>query len=192
MRPPARCRHRQIGRSAVAAAVSRMTRSSGTKGVSPAAVITNRAFGRCARVHSRAASTPARGPGKPATESGTTGRANSAKRLASPLALRIRASTWGASRSITCDRIGRPATRASALSPPPMRRAKPPARIAPTTSVAIVGTFAVVAAVLRGDLRQIRIEHDPRRSRERHEPLAARAVRSASARPCAPAPRPRR
>ena len=81
---------------------------------------------------SSAARIPASGPAKPGTSSATTVRPVAAKRAGSPLALRIRAAHCGARRSIARSRIVRPAIALSGLSPPPIRRASPPARSTPS------------------------------------------------------------
>ena len=68
-------------------ACSRATRSRGSSGASPAAVTIQRAAGAFAADQRMPASTPASGPTKPATVSGTTGSPKAAKRAGSPLAL---------------------------------------------------------------------------------------------------------
>ena len=70
-------------------------------------------------------------PENPATPSGTTGSPKSANRAGSPLALRMRPSHCGASRAITRSRIVRPPIWRIGLSPPPIRRARPPASSTP-------------------------------------------------------------
>src|SRR5262245_33230855 len=90
---------------------------------------------------------PARGPGKSATPSATTGRPNEAKRAGSPLALMIRPSHCGARRAITRSRMVRPAIWRIGLSPPPIRRARPPASRTP--GILVVTRFAL-ALVARG------------------------------------------
>jgi hypothetical protein len=59
------------------------------------------------------------------------GRPSGCKPVTSPLATITVAPTWGASRPAIWAIIGVPASGISALSPPPMRRDLPPARITP-------------------------------------------------------------
>src|SRR5437762_2936472 len=92
---------------------------------------------------------PASGPGKSATPSGMTGRPNAAKRAGSPLALRIRLSHCGFSRAITRSRMVRPPIWRIGLSPPPIRRARPPASSTP--GILLVTVFAL-ALMPRGFL----------------------------------------
>ncbi len=111
-----------------AASKRRGTRSQGKNGVSPATVTMLSA--PCSAAQSNPASTPARGPGKPAMLSGSTGSAVP-RRAASPLALIASPATCGSIRSITRDIRVCPATASKVLSPPPIRVASPPARITP-------------------------------------------------------------
>ena len=110
---------------------SRDTRSRGRNGQSAAALNTHSTSGRFAAAQSSAARMPASGPGKSATPSAMTGRPNAAKRAGSPLALRISPSHCGCSRAITRSRMVRPPIVRIGLSPPPMRRASPPASSTP-------------------------------------------------------------
>ena len=126
-RPPPRAAHS----SAVRAACRRATRSRGRNGQSAAALSTHATPGRLAAAQSSAARMPASGPGKSATPSGMTGRPKLANRAGSPLALRIRPSHCGASRAITRSRMVRPPIWRIGLSPPPIRRARPPASSTP-------------------------------------------------------------
>ncbi len=99
----------------------------------------NSTSGRFAAVQSSAARMPASGPGKSSTLSAITGRPNDANRAGSPLALRISPSHCGASRAITRSRMVLPAISRIGLSPPPIRRARPPASMTPD-----VGGFSVI------------------------------------------------
>src|SRR3990170_1667997 len=80
----------------------------------------------------------------------------------------------------TRSRMETPPISIFALSPPPMRRARPPARIRPKvagtgTSLIMHGGLAAVLGAFFLDERQILIEHDAMLARERDETLAARA-----------------
>ena len=119
--------------SAWMAASSRATRSDGRKGASQAMLATQRQSGALAAAQSSPVSTPARGPAWPSTTSATTGSPKAAKRAGSPLAFSTRVATWGRARSTMCCRIGRPPSGRRHLSPPPMRRDRPPARSTPAT-----------------------------------------------------------
>jgi hypothetical protein len=103
----------------------------GRKGVSPGTDTTQAVSGRWAAAQSRAARIPASGPGWPGRGSGTTGRRASPKRAGSPLTFRTRPLHCGPRRSATRSRRVRPSSLRSGLSPPPMRRARPPARMTP-------------------------------------------------------------
>src|SRR4051794_3254474 len=119
---------------------------------------------------------PASGPGKSATLSAITGRPNAANRAGSPFALRIRPSHCGASRAITRSRMVRPAMVRIGLSPPPMRRASPPASSTPGvagTSVIPLALARVAGGFLR-DIVEILVVDDTLLSRQRDEALAAR------------------
>src|SRR3954453_10569788 len=108
--------------------------------------------------------------------SATTGRANDAKRAGSPLALSTKPLTCGVSRaSARCKMVSFP-MRISALSPPPMRRARPPARTRPWVSIVMRRALAPVLAALVLDVAQVLVEHDAVLTRQRDEALAARAA----------------
>src|SRR5262245_65092308 len=134
---------------------------------------------------------PARGPGKSATLSATTSKPNAAKRAGSPLALMISPSHCGFNRAITRSRMVRPAIRRIGLSPPPIRRARPPASSTPGISgaplgvanappdAALVVTRFALALVARGfflDIVEVLVEHEPLLTRQRNEALATRAA----------------
>src|SRR5436190_16348612 len=126
---------------------------------------------------------PASGPGKSATPSAMTGSPNVAKRAGSPLALRISPSHCGARRAITRSRMVRPAISRIGLSPPPIRRASPPASrtpgifAAPLRATSVVTRFAL-ALVARGfllDIVEVLVEHDALLPGQRNEAFSARA-----------------
>jgi hypothetical protein len=87
--------------------------------------------GLFAAAQSSPARMPASGPAKSGTLSATTGRPNGAKRAGSPFALSTMPETCGASRASVRPRIVSLPMRINALSPPPIRRASPPARTRP-------------------------------------------------------------
>src|SRR6266699_502217 len=133
---------------------------------------------------------PASGPGKSATVSAITGSPKLAKRAGSPLALRMSPSHCGFSRAITRSRMVRPPIARIGLSPPPIRRAKPPASSTPgvagasldvagaSLDVASLVTLFALALVARGflfDEAQILIVDDAGLARQRDESLAPRA-----------------
>src|SRR5947207_3353079 len=170
--------------SASSALCSRDTRSRGRNGQSAAALRTSFTSGRLAAAQSSAARIPASGPGKSATPSAMTGRPNAAKRAGSPLALRISPSHCGARRAITRSRMVRPAIWRIGLSPPPIRRARPPASRtpgifdAPLRATSVVTRFAL-ALVARGfllDIVEHLVEHDALLPGQRNEALAAGAA----------------
>src|SRR5450755_2779334 len=106
---------------------------------------------------------PASGPGKFSTVSGITGRPKPAKRVGSPLALRISPSHCGFNRAITRSRMVRPPIWRIGLSPPPIRRARPPASNTPGVFGNSLVTVAALALVTRGfffDERQILVVDD--------------------------------
>src|SRR5215207_7426078 len=167
--------------SALSAPYSRDTRSRGRNGQSAAALKTNATSGRLTAAQSSAARIPASGPGKSATPSAMTGRPNAAKRAGSPLALRMRPSHWGFSRAITRSRMVRPAMVRIGLSPPPIRRARPPASSTPgilTVPVASVIAFALALVPRRYflDIIEVLVEHDPLLPRQRDEAFSPRAA----------------
>src|SRR5262245_7831981 len=139
---------------------------------------------------------PASGPANPCTSSGTTGRSQAAKRAGSPLALMTMPVQAGARRSSTRSRIVCAPMRISALSPPPMRRAKPPARTRPKVggevtmscpvvrerrsesngngSVVMHRRLAPVLGALLFDVAEVLVEHDAVLAGECDKALAAR------------------
>src|SRR5689334_4680868 len=132
--------------------------------------------GRFAAVQSSAARMPASGPGKPGTSSATTCNPNAAKRAGSPLALRIRPLHCGFRRAITRSRMVRPPMVRIGLSPPPMRRARPPASSTPCVagmSVVTTFTLALVPGRLLFDIGEVLVVDDPFLAGERDESLAA-------------------
>src|SRR5689334_4806635 len=170
--------------SAMSAACIRDTRSRGRNGQSAAALSTSATSGRLAAVQSSAAKMPARGPGKSATSSATTGKPNDANRAGSPLALMISPSHCGARRAITRSRMVRPAISRIGLSPPPIRRARPPASStpgifeAPPRAVSVVTRFAL-ALVARGfllDIVEVLVVDEALLSGQCDEALSARAA----------------
>src|SRR4051812_47151148 len=151
------------------AACSFATRSRGTNGQSPGTLATHSMSGRFAATQSRPARMPASGPAKSGTLSVTTGNPNEAKRAGSPFALSTRPLTCGVSRaSARCKMLSLP-TRISALSPPPMRRASPPARTRPNVSVVMHRRLAPVLAALLLDVSEVLVEHDAVLAGERNE-----------------------
>src|SRR5262249_11817689 len=105
------------------------------------------------------------------------------KRAGSPFAFNTSPSHCGASRAITRSRIVLPAMVRIGLSPPPIRRAKPPASRTPGISSAPIGVASVVTAlplalVLCGlflDVVEVLVVNDALLARERDEAFAARA-----------------
>src|SRR5713226_1056433 len=171
--------------SSARARCRRETRSRGRNGQSAAALKMNSTSGRLAAAQSRAARMPASGPGKSFTVSDITGSPNAAKRAGSPLALRMSSSHCGLSRAITRSRMVRPPIWRIGLSPPPIRRARPPASSTPGVagaSLDVAGnsvvTLAALALVSRGflfDESKVLIVDDPLLARQRDEPFAPRA-----------------
>src|SRR5450432_2434245 len=107
-----------------------------------------------------------------------TGRPNAAKRSGSPLALRISPSHCGFSRAMTRSRMVRPPIRRIGLSPPPIRRASPPASSTPGVFGNSLVTVAALALVTRGfifDEREILIVDDALLARQRDEAFSPRA-----------------
>src|SRR5213592_348565 len=84
--------------------------------------------------------------------------------------------TCGASRASARSRIVSWPMRISALSPPPMRRASPPARTRPNVSIVMHRRLASVLAALLLDVGEVLIEDDAVLAGERDEALAARAA----------------
>src|SRR6185295_7447967 len=104
-----------------------------------------------------------------------TGRPNAANRAGSPLALRIMPSHCGLSRAITRSRMVRPAMVRIGLSPPPIRRASPPARRTPGMLFGTRFARALVPRRFLLDIVEVLVEHDPLLSRQCDEAFAARA-----------------
>src|SRR5262245_18767416 len=119
-----------------------------------------------------------------------TGRPKAANRAGSPLAFRISPSHCGASRAITRSRMVLPAMVRIGLSPPPIRRASPPASSTPGMSgaplgvagapfaIASVVTALALALVPRGfffDVIVVLFVDDALFARQRNEALSARA-----------------
>src|SRR6266852_5373724 len=164
--------------SSARARCSRATRSRGRNGQSAAALKIQAASGRFAAAQSRAARMPASGPGKSATVSGMTGSLKLAKRAGSPLALRISPSHCGFNRAITRSRMVRPPIWRIGLSPPPIRRARPPASNTPGVAGGSVVTFAAFALVTRGlffDESKVLVVDDALLARQRDEAFSPRA-----------------
>src|SRR3984957_14101884 len=157
----------------------RATRSRGRNGQSAAALRIHETSGRLAAAQSRAARMPASGPGKFSTVSAMTGRPNVANRAGSPLALRMSSSHCGSSRAITRSRMVRPAIWRIGLSPPPIRRARPPASSTPGVGGISVFTVFALAFMPRGfffDKDEILVVDDPLLARQRDESFAPRAA----------------
>src|SRR6266404_7247114 len=185
--------------SSARARCRRATRSRGRNGQSAAALSTQETSGRLAAAQSREARMPASGPAKFSTVSAMTGRPNAAKRAGSPLALRMSPSHCGSSRAITRARMVRPPIWRIGLSPPPIRRARPPASSTPGVagasldvagasfdvagasfgvagnSVVTVAAFALVARRFFFDESKILIVDDALLARRRDEPFSPRA-----------------
>src|SRR5258706_4939476 len=121
---------------------------------------------------------PASGPGKSATVSAITGSPKLANRAGSPLAFRMSRSDWGFSRAITRWRMVRPPIRRIGLSPPPIRRARPPASSTPGVGGNSVVTLGALALVSRGflfDESEVLIVDDALLAGQRDEGFASRA-----------------
>src|SRR5712671_1840754 len=132
--------------------------------------------GSCSAVQSSPAKTPARGPAKSGTLSATTGNRVSAKRDGSPLALRMTPWHCGFRRSSTRSKMVRPPIRMRALSPPPMRRAKPPASTRPRVSLLIAyGRLPPMLGAFLLHISEVLVEHDAALARKGDEAFAARA-----------------
>src|SRR5437667_666909 len=171
--------------SAARARCKRATRSRGRNGQSAAALRAHEISGRFAATQSSAAKMPASGPGKSSTVSAMTGSPNAANRAGSPLALRMSPSHCGLSRAITRSRMVRPAIWRIGLSPPPIRRARPPASNTPGVGGASLGvagasavTLGALALVTGGflfDESQVLIVDDALLARQHDEPFSPRA-----------------
>src|SRR4051812_45090334 len=107
-----------------------------------------------------------------------TGSPKAAKREGSPLALRISPSHCGFSRAITRSRMLRPPMVRIGLSPPPLRRASPPASSTP----GVAGTSVIPLALARmtrgflGDVIEILVVDDALFARQRDKTFSARAA----------------
>src|SRR5580658_1775518 len=101
-----------------------------------------------------------------------TGRPNDAKRSGSPLALRTRHSHCGARRAMTRARIVLPAISRNGLSPPPIRRAKPPASTTPAVQPNSLVTIVAFSRVTSLDAGSILVECDPLLARQRDKAFA--------------------
>src|SRR5258708_29102490 len=120
---------------------------------------------------------PASGPGKSATVSAITGSPKLANRAGSPLAFRMSPSHCGFSRPITRSRMVRPSIRRIGLSPPPIRRARPPASSTPGVGGNSVVTLGAFALVLRGfffDESEVLVVEDRLLARQPDEQFAPR------------------
>src|SRR5207302_721624 len=160
------------------AACRRSTRSRGTNGQSPGTLTSHSIAGAWRASQSSPARMPASGPAKPWTSSAMTGRQNRAKRAGSPLALSTMPAHWERRRAKARSRMVSSPMRISALSPPPMRRASPPASTSPKvdgTSVVMRGCLAPMPGGFILDVTQVLVEHDARLAGERDEAFAARA-----------------
>src|SRR5258706_16288050 len=128
---------------------------------------------------------PASGPGKSATVSGITGSPNAANRAGSPLAFRMSPSHCGCSRAITRSRMVRPSIRRIGLSPPPIRRARPPASSTPGVggasldvagnSVVTLGALALVSRGFFFDESEVLVVDDALLAGQHDEAFAPRA-----------------
>src|SRR5450755_1916872 len=164
--------------SSAMARCRRATRSRGRNGQSAAALSTQVTSGLTDAAQSSAARMPASGPGKFSTVSAMTGSLKLAKRAGSPLALRTSPSHCGASRAITRARMVRPPIWRIGLSPPPIRRARPPASNTPGIFGGSFVTVAALALVARGflfDESRILVGDDALLARQRDEAFAPRA-----------------
>src|ERR1700742_1570122 len=158
------------------ASCSFATRSRGRNGQSPGTLTTHSVPGWFAATQSSPARMPASGPAKSGTLSATTGKPNAAKRAGSPFALSTMPLTCGVSRASVRSRIVSFPILISALSPPPMRRASPPARTRPNVSIVMHRRLAPVLAALLLDVGKVLVEHDAVLAGERDKALAARAA----------------
>src|SRR6202035_5989434 len=121
------------------------------------------------------------------------GRPKPAKREGSPLALRMRPSHCGFSRAITRSRMVRPPIRRIGLSPPPIRRASPPASNIPgvagapldvvgasvdvaRNSVVTLGALALVTDGFLLDISEVLIVDDALLPGQRDETFSPRAA----------------
>src|SRR5258708_16268801 len=133
---------------------------------------------RFAAAQSRAAKMPASGPGKFFTVSARRGGQDEANGAGSRLALRMSLSHCGFSRAMTRSRIVGPPIWRIGLSPPPIRRARPPASSTAGVAGNSLVTLSALALVTRGfffDEGKILIVDDTLLARQRDEALAPRA-----------------
>src|SRR5665647_3774804 len=147
----------------------------GMNGQSVAALSIHCTPGRLVAAQSRPARMPASGPGKFSTVSAITGKPKLANRAGSPLALRTRSSHCGCNRAITRSSMVRPPMVRIGLSPPPIRRASPPASSTPGVCGVSLVTFAALALVTRRfffDESEILVVDDALLPRQRDEALA--------------------
>src|SRR5437762_5180137 len=101
-----------------------------------------------------------------------TGAPVSAKRDGSPLALITTPAHWAERHASTRSRIVAPPIRIEALSPPPMRRARPPASTSPRVggiggSVVMHGSFAPIFRALLLQIGEVLVEDDAVLARKR-------------------------
>ena len=108
----------------------------------PGALASHSICGACAAAQSSPARMPARGPAKSGTLSATIGKFVSAKRAGLPFALMITRSHCADRHASARSRMVRPPTRVRALSPPPMRRASPPASTRPRVGEPLTRAFS--------------------------------------------------
>ncbi len=142
---------RAAGPAAARAWCRRATRSRGRNGNRPARWRHRRCPARFDAAQSSPARMPASGPAKSGTLSAITESPVSAKRAGSPLALRMRRTHCGRMRSIARDRMVIPPTLVIGLSPPPMRRARPPARMRPRVGgLLLIGPLEFASAAKPG------------------------------------------
>src|SRR6476659_7252127 len=160
------------------AACRRCTRLRGMNGVSAATLMALSASRTFSAAQSNPAKMPASGPAKSGTSSAITGRPKAANRAGSPLALSTSRAHCGLSREITCARIGVPAISFNGLSPPPIRRARPPARMMPHTGASLLRAraLAAMARVFFIDACGIFVEDDALGAGDDSEALTAHAA----------------
>src|SRR5262245_12201116 len=157
----------------------RSTRSSGRNGQSPGTLTIHSIPLFCLASQSRPARIPASGPAKSGTLSATTVSPVSAKRFGSPLALMMMPVHCADKVASTRSRIDTPPISMRALSPPPMRRASPPASTRPKVggwSVVMHRGLAPMLGALFFDVSEVLVENDPFFAGECNETLAARAA----------------
>src|SRR6478752_6440897 len=131
----------------------------------------------CFASQSRPARIPASGPAKSGTVSATTVRPVSAKRLGSPLALMMIPVHCADSVASTRSSIDTPPISIRALSPPPMRRANPPASTRPSVGgwlVVMHRRFASMFGAFVLDEGELLVKHDAVLAGARNKTLATR------------------